>query len=150
MRSIILITLTLFTLSCTKQNNVINNIPSTSMVEFDFDGNTYKQTVNKDGTNESGNKGFYSASVNQTSVQSNDGTKWNLSFYDNGTSPGVNLNFDGDINNAWSSVYETDIKHINITKSKGLLSGDFEATLNQGLNKKVIKGTFKDVPYTNL
>lgn len=157
MKNLIIILLVAITATSCKKTPIPNINKTTSMVEFDFNGKHYSQKVNKDGSEESGNKGTYNSSASMSGVQSNDGNNWaiNLGTSDAGTNKSITLTFG--VNGtagyeAWGNVVGSMTPAtIKIDRSKGTMSGTFSAILYKGaVQKELTNGKITEVPFTVL
>lgn len=155
MRSTILILfVALMATSCTKPTTP-NPIKTTSLIEFDFNGKHYKQTINKDGNEESGNIGTREAAFATTSIQANDGSNWSILIKK--TDDSSRESFLLTLGQFGSSDYEgwigasSNLINIKITMSNGVVNGTFSGKVQSGaVIKEITNGVITDVPYVNI
>lgn len=148
MRSILLLTLTLFVFSCTKQQapNIPNPQQKTSMISFDFDGKHYEQKVEKVPTSDTGSRCENYSSIIRKIFSNGKGFFIEIQDGQNGNPNMINFLQDGKTFVGLNS-------HINVSTTiyDGKISGSFEGTMqgDGSIIKKLTNGIIKDVTVTN-
>lgn len=141
----LLLALPLLSFGCTKKQQ------TPSLVEFQFNGRIFTQTVNKDGNIKSGNKINYNAAVIY-SLESNVDGDWHLTITKrDSTYRDITVTMNGNVSDPNSETWSTTLGDIDITESNGKASGTFEGRLYNGsVYTRLTNGKFEDIPVVNL